>query len=103
MATSRRVAQKREQKRLYKSDTAQAIRNSKHNNLVMQRVPKKPNKSFIAKYDSGECPRCFLSMDKGQRLMYNVDGVLSHARHKHQEKELVICDQCWLTKPCECE
>lgn len=71
--------------------------------LHMQKPRRKVTASFIAKYDNGECPVCFRTMEAGERLRYNPEGELVHHQHDRQEVTPAVCDTCWLTKPCECD
>ncbi len=67
--------------------------------------PRKPiAQSFIAKNDSSdECPVCFIAIQKGDRVRYNVDNLLAHVSHAKKEIVYDICQKCFLAKPCECE
>lgn len=53
--------------------------------------------------DGHECPRCFTTISKGDRVRYNDEGLVVHVSHKQKEVKYDICDRCWLAKPCDCE
>lgn len=57
--------------------------------------------AFEAQY-TGACARCRGDIDVGDLVRY-VDDELVHFRHDPKRKPDVICDTCWLTKPCDCD
>lgn len=85
-----------------KTDRKEALGRSYENLRNMQK-PRKKVTSFIAKYTSGECSVCFLTIEKGQRVRYDSEGQIHHVRHEQKEPIYTICSSCFLTKPCECD
>lgn len=73
--------------------------------LYMNNERKHVARSFVAKHPGICCdPGCTDPITTGQRARYNPNGDLVHHRHKvHYPPEPKVCDQCWLTKPCECD
>ena len=86
-----------------REETSQAKRISRENTLEMNKPRKVIHPSFKAEFDGGECPRCFVSISKGDTVRYDENDELVHVSHKAKEEVFVICDSCFLTKPCECE
>jgi hypothetical protein len=62
---------------------------------------------FLARY-TGTCGRCEDDIRPGQRVKY-VAGELVHTGCADGEGVLtvtrkeVVCEKCWLVKPCGCE
>lgn len=60
--------------------------------------------SFEARYH-GTCGSCDGPIKPGQQVRYD-DNVLVHDNctdAESNERPVVVCGQCWLTKPCGCE
>lgn len=89
--------------KILKEERLGALRVSRENLLEMQKPRKKVQDSFIAKYDSGECPRCLMLIEQGQRVRYDSEDRLAHVKHDTPEVVYDICDSCFLAKPCECD
>jgi hypothetical protein len=66
--------------------------------------------AFEAKY-GGVCEACEERIRPGERVTYDVHDDLVHAscagagvsRSVRREAAEVVCETCWLVKPCECE
>lgn len=82
-----------------------SVKLSRENLRNIKKERKPVSKSFEAKYDGPECPKCFQRISKGDRVRYvsTDDSTLVHARHEVREVAYVICNSCFLAKPCECE
>lgn len=57
---------------------------------------------FEAKY-RGTCPRCGGPIDPGQLVHYVDDELVHHAHASAPERPVVICQECWLARPCGCD
>lgn len=53
----------------------------------------------------GRCPACEERIHEGDEITRAEDGEWLHADCPEpvEEKPVVVCDRCWLTKPCGCE
>jgi len=67
--------------------------------------------AFKARYTGSCAARCGTAIEAGDQVVY-VDDVLVHvgceedARLKsalQEEKTRVVCEVCWLLKPCPCD
>lgn len=86
-----------------RDDRLSALRESKKNLKDIDKPRKPINSSFIAEFEGGQCPKCNLLIEEGQRVRYDNDGFLIHVRHEAKEEKFTFCDSCFLTLPCECE
>lgn len=61
-------------------------------------------RTFEARYP-GKCAGCGERIDEGDSIGYHEDAAV-HADCAGAaviERPVVVCHQCWLTKPCDCE
>lgn len=62
-------------------------------------------RTFEARY-AGKCGGCGERIKEGDLVGYDDSDVLVHADCADAapvERPAVVCHQCWLTKPCDCE
>lgn len=90
-------------KKWLKEENTKSRRLARENLSSIDRPRKPIPKSFIAKYDGGECPMCFEKILEGQVVRFNADDEIVHARHKKVEEDYEICPSCFLTIPCMCD
>jgi hypothetical protein len=84
-------------------ENQQAMTLAQENLDKLNKPRKLPARSFILDSERGICHKCYLSLEKGDRVRYNLDGELHHTRHLAKEVNYEICNSCFLTKPCLCE
>lgn len=62
--------------------------------------------SFEARFP-GRCAACEERIAPGEQVRYSEDDELAHNRCEESNEShaapIVVCDRCWLTKPCDCE
>jgi hypothetical protein len=59
---------------------------------------------FEARYH-GTCPACDEAIKPGQQVRFDDDALVHDdcTDAVPVERPVVVCDRCWLVKPCECE
>ena len=63
------------------------------------------SRTFEAEY-WGLCPLCDEKIQPGQKVRYTVDDTLVHdscSTPSVPARPVVVCDRCWLQKPCDCD
>lgn len=61
--------------------------------------------SFDARYD-GWCETCATPIRKGERIRYGDDKSIEHddcSPAPIPRRTEVVCSDCWLVMPCECD
>jgi len=59
---------------------------------------------FEARFQ-GACPACYERIKVGQQVRYDHDDLIHDdcTEVAPVERPVVVCDRCWLVKPCGCE
>lgn len=101
-----RKMSKKKKARFNRFEIAAASRMMRDNAKEIDKPRRNLHPTFKAMpiHSGNECAKCFSLIESGECIRYNEDGELVHAIHKAKEEvKYDICQECWLTLPCECD